>query len=47
MFYSLARPELFDLLRSGESLLATTGYAVALCPTYGTDSQTTTNERTL
>jgi DNA-binding transcriptional ArsR family regulator len=34
-FYSLARPELIDLLRSAESLLAGTGDAVALCPVYG------------
>ena len=35
-FYALARPELLDLLRSAESVLAATGEAVALCPTYGT-----------
>jgi ArsR family transcriptional regulator, cadmium/lead-responsive transcriptional repressor len=34
-FYSLARPELLDLLRSAEGLLAVTGEAVALCPVYG------------
>ena len=34
-FYSLTRPELVDLLRSAELLLAETGEAVALCPTYG------------
>jgi DNA-binding transcriptional ArsR family regulator len=34
-FYSLARPELIDLLRSAEGLLARTGDAVALCPVYG------------
>ncbi|MGQ0481256.1 MAG: ArsR/SmtB family transcription factor [Pseudonocardia sp.] len=34
-YYSLTRPELIDLLRSAESLLAETGEAVALCPTYG------------
>jgi ArsR family transcriptional regulator, cadmium/lead-responsive transcriptional repressor len=34
-FYFLARPELIDLLRSAESLLAQTGEAVALCPVYG------------
>ncbi|GAA4718617.1 hypothetical protein GCM10023198_47770 [Promicromonospora umidemergens] len=37
VFYSLARPELMDLLAAAETLLAATGYAVALCPTYGTD----------
>ena len=35
IFYSLARPELFELLEIAETLLAATGYAVALCPTYG------------
>jgi DNA-binding transcriptional ArsR family regulator len=35
MFYALARPELLDLLRTAEQLLAATGEAVALCPTYG------------
>lgn len=34
--HSLARPELLDLLASAELLLAATGDAVALCPTYGT-----------
>ncbi|WP_125777282.1 ArsR/SmtB family transcription factor [Antribacter gilvus] len=37
VFYSLARPELMDLLAAAETLLAATGYAVALCPNYGTD----------
>ena len=37
-FYSLARPELIDLLRSAESVLAQTGEAVALCPVYGDPS---------
>ncbi|WP_202805960.1 ArsR/SmtB family transcription factor [Actinopolymorpha alba] len=35
VFYSLARPELLDLLAAAETLLAATGNAVALCPTYG------------
>ncbi|MBB5154910.1 ArsR/SmtB family transcription factor [Saccharopolyspora phatthalungensis] len=38
VYYSLARPELMDLLASAEKLLAATGQAVALCPNYGTDS---------
>lgn len=33
--YFLARPELLDLLASAEQLLAATGEAVDLCPTYG------------
>ena len=35
MFYSLAYPELMDLLGAAEKLLALTGEAVELCPTYG------------
>lgn len=38
VFYSLARPELLDLLAAAETLLAATGNAVALCPNYGTDT---------
>jgi DNA-binding transcriptional ArsR family regulator len=34
-FYALTRPELMDLLRSAEGVLAATGNAVALCPVYG------------
>jgi ArsR family transcriptional regulator, cadmium/lead-responsive transcriptional repressor len=34
-YYRLTRPELIELLRSAELLLAETGYAVALCPAYG------------
>ena len=34
-FYFVARPELLDLLRAAEGVLAATGEAVALCPTYG------------
>jgi ArsR family transcriptional regulator, cadmium/lead-responsive transcriptional repressor len=34
-FYSVTRPELLDLLRSAEGLLAATGQAVTLCPVYG------------
>lgn len=33
--YSLARPELMELLAAAERVLAATGSAVALCPTYG------------
>ncbi len=33
--YSLARPELLEVLAAGENLLAATGDAVTLCPTYG------------
>jgi DNA-binding transcriptional ArsR family regulator len=35
-FYFVARPELLDVLRSAEALLAATGEAVTLCPVYGT-----------
>ena len=37
--HALARPELLDLLASAEQLLAATGEAVDLCPTYGTHPQ--------
>ncbi|KNE84310.1 MULTISPECIES: ArsR/SmtB family transcription factor [Streptomyces] len=37
-WYSLARPELLDLLAAAEQLLAATGEAVDLCPAYGTRS---------
>lgn len=33
--FSLAHPELFVLLAAAEQLLAATGDAVVLCPTYG------------
>ena len=33
--YSLAQPELADLLAAAETVLAATGNAVALCPVYG------------
>jgi len=33
--FSLARREVLDLLAAAETLLAATGSAVALCPTYG------------
>ncbi|MGW3353183.1 ArsR/SmtB family transcription factor [Nonomuraea rubra] len=39
-FYALTRPELMDLLASAEQLLAATGHAVALCPTYGSPATT-------
>ena len=35
--FSLAHSELFALLSAAEGLLAATGDAVALCPTYGAD----------
>nr|WP_173035768.1 metalloregulator ArsR/SmtB family transcription factor [Phytohabitans flavus] len=37
-FYALTRPELMDLLAAAEGVLAATGSAVALCPTYGLDT---------
>ena len=39
VFYSLSRPELLDVLAAAETLLAATGNAVALCPTYGTGAR--------
>lgn len=35
-YYRLAVPELDQLLRAAETILARTGDAVVLCPTYGT-----------
>ena len=32
VLYRLARPELFDLLRSAEGVLEATGFEIALCP---------------
>lgn len=34
VYYSLAAPELFDVLRSAETLLASVGHQIALCPNY-------------
>lgn len=34
VYYSLATAELFDLLASAESLLASVGHQIALCPNY-------------
>lgn len=38
VYYSLAHPQLLDLLAAAEGLLAATGESVTLCPTYGTDA---------
>lgn len=35
MWSLVAQPELLELLRAAERLLAVTGDAVDLCPTYG------------
>ena len=42
-YYSLTHPELVDVLRSAELLLAETGDAVALCPVYGEPAQSMGN----
>lgn len=39
--FSLSRPELIDLLRSAELLLAATGNAISLCPNYGEQAGST------
>lgn len=36
VFYRIARPEVLDVLRSVEALLAVTGQAIQLCPNYET-----------
>ncbi|SDR92683.1 DNA-binding transcriptional regulator, ArsR family [Paraoerskovia marina] len=38
VYYSLARPELMEMLAAAEVLLAATGNAVVLCPNYGADA---------
>jgi len=38
-FYSVAAPEVIDLLEAAERLLAETGYQVDLCTTYGRDAR--------
>ena len=43
MFYSIAHPELMDLLSAAEQLLALTGEAVELCPNYGPDGSADTH----
>jgi DNA-binding transcriptional ArsR family regulator len=37
-FYRLTQPDLLTVLAAAEQLLAATGNAVALCPTYGSDA---------
>ena len=37
-FYSLAQPEILDLLEAAEALLLVTGASVSLCPRYGTSA---------
>ena len=44
-FYRLAQPDLLTLLGAAEELLAATGNAVALCPTYGVDAGPTETEQ--
>lgn len=34
VLYRLAHPELFEVLRSAETLLEATGFEIALCPNY-------------
>lgn len=34
VYYSVAHPQVIDLLRSAEQLLARTGWAIDLCPNY-------------
>jgi DNA-binding transcriptional ArsR family regulator len=45
MFYSIAHPELMDLLGAAEQLLALTGEAVELCPNYGLSATADTPEQ--
>ena len=38
VFYRIACPEVLDVLRSAEALLALTGQKIRLCPNFGTTS---------
>jgi DNA-binding transcriptional ArsR family regulator len=38
-FYSVATPEVLDVLESAEQLLASTGHKVDLCATYGSQNR--------
>lgn len=46
MFYSIAHPELMELLAAAEQVLALTGDAVELCPNYGAETLTDTTPTT-
>lgn len=50
VFYRIARPEVFGMLRSAEEVLAAVGHAVELCPNYepgpGARPGTRTTDRT-
>ena len=39
VFYRIALPEVYDMLRAGETVLAATGYAIELCPNYGPEGK--------
>ena len=39
VFYRIALPEVYDVLRAGETVLAATGYAIELCPNYGPEER--------
>lgn len=41
VFYALAVPEVLELFAAADTVLVATGNAVALCPTYGTDTEAT------
>jgi DNA-binding transcriptional ArsR family regulator len=38
VFYRIAHPEVYDVLRSAEALLAVTGHAIELCANFETKS---------
>lgn len=39
VFYRIALPEVYDVLKAGEDVLAATGHAIALCPNYGPEER--------
>ena len=44
VFYSLACPELMNLLAAADAVLQATGNAVVLCPNYGSDGRTSSSD---
>lgn len=39
VFYRIALPEVYDVLKAGEDVLTATGHAIALCPNYGPEER--------
>lgn len=39
VFYRIALPQVYDVLKAGEDVLAATGHAIELCPNYGPEGR--------